>query len=42
MDNVQRLKLNVETVVAIHYPADGRKVPFAEFEQAVKAARPGN
>jgi len=42
MDNIQRLKLNVDTVVAIHYPADGRKVPFAEFEQAVKAARPGN
>ena len=42
MDNLQRLKLSVDTVVAIHYPADGRKVPFAEFEQAVKAARPGN
>jgi glyoxylase-like metal-dependent hydrolase (beta-lactamase superfamily II) len=42
MDNIQRLKLNVETIVAVHYPADGRKVPFAELEQAVKAARPSN
>ena len=42
MDNIQRLKLNVETVVAIHYPADGRKVPFAEFEKASQAARSSN
>jgi glyoxylase-like metal-dependent hydrolase (beta-lactamase superfamily II) len=46
MDNVKRLKLDVETVVAIHYPADGRKVPFAEFEKAAQAAaqpgRPSN
>ena len=40
MDNIQRLKLNIDTVVAVHYPADGRKVPFAELQQAV--ARPGN
>ena len=42
MDNIQRLKLNDETVVAIHYPADGRKVPFAEFEKASQAARSSN
>jgi glyoxylase-like metal-dependent hydrolase (beta-lactamase superfamily II) len=42
MDNIQRLKLSVETVVAIHYPADGRKVPFAEFEKAAQAARSSN
>src|SRR5262245_34526657 len=43
MDNVKRLNLDVETVVAIHYPADGRKVPFAEFEKAAQAAaRPSN
>jgi glyoxylase-like metal-dependent hydrolase (beta-lactamase superfamily II) len=38
MDNIQRLKLNVETIVAIHYPADGRKVPFSELTQAVGRA----
>jgi len=42
MDNVRRLNLNVETVVAVHYPADGRKVPFAEFEKAAQAARSSN
>jgi glyoxylase-like metal-dependent hydrolase (beta-lactamase superfamily II) len=35
MANIQRLKLDIETVVAIHYPADGRKVPFAELQKAV-------
>ena len=35
MDNLKRLKLDVGSVVAIHYPADGRKVPFAELQQAV-------
>jgi hypothetical protein len=40
MDNLKRLKLDVEAVVAIHYPADGRKVPFAELQQAV--ATPAN
>lgn len=38
MDNLKRLKLDVDSVVAIHYPADGRKVPFAELQQAVSSS----
>ncbi len=35
MDNIQRLKLNVETVVPVHYPANNRPVTMAEFTRAV-------
>jgi glyoxylase-like metal-dependent hydrolase (beta-lactamase superfamily II) len=34
-DNIQRLKLDVETIVPVHYPADGRKVSVAELWRAV-------
>jgi len=36
MDNIQRLKLNVETVVPVHYPANNRVVTMAEFTRAVE------
>ena len=39
LDNVQRLKLNVETVVPVHYPANNRPVTWAEFMRAVQ--KPG-
>jgi len=32
--NIQRLKLNVETMVPVHYPGT-RTVTFAEFMRAV-------
>ena len=35
MDNIQRLKLNVETIVPVHYPGT-RNVTFAEFTRAVE------
>jgi len=34
MDNIQRLKLNAETMVPVHYPGT-RTVTFAEFKRAV-------
>jgi glyoxylase-like metal-dependent hydrolase (beta-lactamase superfamily II) len=34
VDNIRRLKLDVETIVPIHYPADGRKVSVAELWRA--------
>ena len=35
MDNLQRLHLDVETIIPIHYPADSRKVTMAELNKAV-------
>ena len=37
LDNISRLKLDVETIVPIHYPPDGRKVTIAELKRAVGA-----
>jgi glyoxylase-like metal-dependent hydrolase (beta-lactamase superfamily II) len=34
VDNLDRLKLDVETIVPVHYPADGRKVTKAELMKA--------
>ncbi len=34
-ENIARLKLDVETIVPIHYPADGRNVTIAEFNRAL-------
>jgi glyoxylase-like metal-dependent hydrolase (beta-lactamase superfamily II) len=33
--NIDRLKLDVETIIPIHYPADFRKVTMAEFQKAL-------
>ena len=33
--NINRLNLDVETIVPIHYPPDGRKVTMAELMRAV-------
>jgi glyoxylase-like metal-dependent hydrolase (beta-lactamase superfamily II) len=35
MANIERLKLDVETIIPIHYPADSRKVAMAELLRAV-------
>src|SRR6266550_5594958 len=35
VDNINRLKLDVETLVPVHYPADGRKVSIEELKRAV-------
>ena len=35
LENIDRLKLDVETIIPIHYPADGRKVTMAELNRAV-------
>jgi glyoxylase-like metal-dependent hydrolase (beta-lactamase superfamily II) len=35
LDNIQRLKLNVETLVPIHYPPNNRTIAMAEFMRAV-------
>jgi hypothetical protein len=34
--NLERLKLDVERIVPIHYPADNRKVLLAELKMAVR------
>jgi len=34
-ENMDRLKLDVETFIPIHYPPDGRKVTMAEFNKAL-------
>ncbi len=39
LSNIERLKLNVETLIPIHYPPDARKVPMAEFTRVVGRAR---
>jgi glyoxylase-like metal-dependent hydrolase (beta-lactamase superfamily II) len=33
--NIVRLKLDVERIIPVHYPADGRKVTMAELLTAV-------
>ena len=35
VENIERLKLDVDTIIPIHYPADGRKVAMAELMRAV-------
>jgi glyoxylase-like metal-dependent hydrolase (beta-lactamase superfamily II) len=35
VDNIERLKLDVETIIPIHYPPDSRKVTIAELNRAV-------
>jgi glyoxylase-like metal-dependent hydrolase (beta-lactamase superfamily II) len=35
IDNINRLKLTVDTIIPVHYPADGRKVTMAELRRAV-------
>jgi glyoxylase-like metal-dependent hydrolase (beta-lactamase superfamily II) len=35
VENIDRLKLDVETIIPIHYPADSRKVATAEMMRAV-------
>jgi len=35
VENLDRLKLDVETIIPIHYPADSRKVTIAELNRAV-------
>jgi hypothetical protein len=35
LDNVQRLKLDVQRVVPVHYPADNRVVTMAEITRWV-------
>src|SRR5262249_32255703 len=42
MQNIDRLKLDVETIVPIHYPADGRKVAMAELLRAVGRGTAGS
>jgi glyoxylase-like metal-dependent hydrolase (beta-lactamase superfamily II) len=34
-ENIARLKLDVETIIPIHYPADGRKVTIADLNRAL-------
>jgi glyoxylase-like metal-dependent hydrolase (beta-lactamase superfamily II) len=34
-DNIQRLKLDVQTIVPIHYPPDSRKVTMVELTRAI-------
>jgi glyoxylase-like metal-dependent hydrolase (beta-lactamase superfamily II) len=34
-DNLRRLKLDVQRIIPVHYPADNRVVEFAEFTRAV-------
>jgi glyoxylase-like metal-dependent hydrolase (beta-lactamase superfamily II) len=35
IDNINRLKLNVDMIIPVHYPADGRKVTLAELKRFV-------
>lgn len=37
-DNIARLKLDVETIIPVHYPADGRKVTMADLNRAIGKA----
>ncbi len=34
-ENIDRLKLDVETIIPVHYPADGRKVTMADLNRAI-------
>ena len=36
LENIRRLNLDVDTIVAVHYPADGRTVPFSELTDFVE------
>jgi glyoxylase-like metal-dependent hydrolase (beta-lactamase superfamily II) len=38
MENLDRLKLKVETIIPIHYAADGRKITWAELQRAAGRA----
>lgn len=38
VENIERLKLNVETIIPVHYPVDGRKVTMADLNRAVGRA----
>ena len=38
VDNIARLKLQVERIIPIHYPADNRKITMAELMKAVGKA----
>lgn len=42
MENLDRLKLNVETIIPIHYPADGRNVSMAELLRAAGRGTAGS
>ena len=42
MQTFGRLKLDVETVIPVHYPADSRKVTMAELLRAVGRAGSSN
>jgi hypothetical protein len=33
--NIQRLNLDVQRIIPVHYPATNRKVPMAELQTAV-------
>ena len=35
VDNIKRLKLDVDRIIPIHYPADNRRVDIAELNRAV-------
>jgi len=35
LDSIQRLKLDVQTLIPVHYPADARKVTMAELMRAI-------
>jgi glyoxylase-like metal-dependent hydrolase (beta-lactamase superfamily II) len=38
MENLDRLKLKVDTIIPIHYAADGRKITWAELQRAAGRA----
>ena len=38
VDNIARLKLDVQTIIPVHYPADGRKVSITELMKVVGKA----
>jgi glyoxylase-like metal-dependent hydrolase (beta-lactamase superfamily II) len=35
IDNINRLKLNVDRIIPVHYPGDGRRVTLAELKRSV-------
>jgi glyoxylase-like metal-dependent hydrolase (beta-lactamase superfamily II) len=40
VDNIARLKLDVETIIPVHYPADNRKITAAEL--LIAAGKPNS
>jgi glyoxylase-like metal-dependent hydrolase (beta-lactamase superfamily II) len=38
VSNIERLKLDVQTIIPVHYPADGRKVSITELMKVVGKA----